>query len=520
MADRSRASTIIVLIVALVGVGALGLKSRDLPDISARSVTTHFTDTGDTRIGRAIASAEGRHPNLTGVVALANGRDAFAARALLAEAAERSIDIQYYIWEHDVSGTLLYEALHRAADRGVRVRLLLDDNRTVGHDALLAALDDHPNIEVRLFNPFKFRDWRVIDYVFDFARINRRMHNKSFTVDNQATIIGGRNVGDEYFGANQQAVMYDLDVLAVGAVVEAVSKDFDGYWASPSAYPASVLLHPTQQPSLDALTVSSLQLKHEAAAQAYMEALQRQPFVEAMLEQRLQFDWTKTHLVSDSPSKALNEATEDEHLWTQVKALLGAPESDMQLISPYVVPQEQGALFLSSIAATGASVQLLTNSLEATDVAAVHAGYVKWREPLLESGVRIFELRRESYTPTTTTGGSWGSAASTLHAKSFAVDGTKIFIGSFNFDPRSARLNTEMGFVVESDALASRMRHLFAQSIPDRSYEVRLRADGEGLEWVERRNGEEIVHDTEPGTTYVRRMMVSFLSLLPIDWML
>jgi putative cardiolipin synthase len=521
MPDRSRVVPIVVLIVAVLAAGAIAAGSRRLPDISSRSDSARFTTTDDTRIGRAIATVVAQHPNKAGVVALANGRDAFAARALLAAAAERSLDLQYYIWEDDISGTLLYEALHRAADRGVRVRLLLDDNRTVGRDALLAALDAHPNIEVRLFNPFRFRQWRVLDYVFDFARINRRMHNKTFTVDNQATIIGGRNVGDEYFGANQEFVMYDLDVLAIGSVVDEVSQDFDRYWASQSSYPASLMIaRSAGHPSLAALRASSLRLEQNAAAHAYVEALGRQPFVQALLDGTLQYDWARTHLVSDSPSKVIDEATHQDYLWTQVQSLLGKPASDMQLISPYVVPQAEGTRFLSSIAEGSALVQVLTNSLEATDVAAVHAGYVKWRQPLLKSGVRIFELQREPSAPVTTSGGSWGSAAATLHAKSFAVDRAKIFIGSFNFDPRSAQLNTEIGFVIESTALASRMSDLFAHSIPEHSYEVRLSADQTSLEWVERRNGEEIIHEIEPGTTYVRRAIVSFLSLLPIDWML
>ena len=178
----------------------------------------------------------------SGVLALANGLDAFAARALLIEAADRSIDVQYYIWQEDLSGILLFEALQRAADRGVRVRLLLDDNPTFGMDERLAALDAHPNIEVRLFNPFKFRFWRVFEYIADFRRINRRMHNKSFTVDNQVTVIGGRNIGDEYFAAADEGTMYDLDALAIGDAVQQVSDDFDRYWASDSSYPASLLL--------------------------------------------------------------------------------------------------------------------------------------------------------------------------------------------------------------------------------------------------------------------------------------
>lgn len=225
MHESNRFSAILGTLVAVLLAGCC-----QLPSIEGRSISASLTDTADTRLGHAIEPQVREHPGTSGVVALAHGREAFAIRALLIEAAERSIDAQYYIWENDLSGTLLFEALQRAADRGVRVRLLLDDNRTVGMDKPLAALDAHPGIEVRLFNPLKCRSFRVVDYVGDFSRVNRRMHNKAFIVDNQAAIVGGRNIGDEYFEAGQAAVMYDLDALAIGETVHDISNDFDRYW--------------------------------------------------------------------------------------------------------------------------------------------------------------------------------------------------------------------------------------------------------------------------------------------------
>jgi putative cardiolipin synthase len=205
-----------------------------LPSLENRSVSTALQDTADTRLGKSVLPLTRAHPGKSGVFALPNGRNAFAARVLLANAAERTLDVQYYIWHKDMSGTLLFEVLHRAADRGVRVRLLLDDFNTEGLETILAALNAHPNIEVRLFNPFAHRQWRFLDFVSDFSRVNRRMHNKSFTADNQVTIIGGRNVGDEYFGAGQENLFVDLDVMAIGPVVKDVSREFDRYWNSAS----------------------------------------------------------------------------------------------------------------------------------------------------------------------------------------------------------------------------------------------------------------------------------------------
>src|SRR5690606_28033429 len=225
----------------------------DLPSLERRPVSRALTDTADTRLGRAVATQTAERPGLTGVYPLNDGPDAFAVRRLLAPAAERSIDAQYYIWHGDITGTLLFNELRAAADRGVRVRLLQDDNTTAGLDEILAALDAHPNIEVRLFNPFVIRSPRWIGYATDFSRLNRRMHNKSFTVDNQATVIGGRNIGDEYFGAGENGLFVDLDVLAIGEVVSDVSDDFDRYWASASSYPADRILPRLPRSRLDAV---------------------------------------------------------------------------------------------------------------------------------------------------------------------------------------------------------------------------------------------------------------------------
>src|SRR6185369_1789094 len=210
-------------LLALVA-GALLQGCSGLPSLESRTASLMVRDTAETRLGRAAAPIVQARPGQSGVFALRTGRDAFAARVLLADAAERTLDVQYYIWDADMSGTLLLDAVRRAAARGVRVRMLLGDNNTVGLDSTLAALAVLPNIEIRLFNPFASRGWRVFDFVSDFARLNRRMHNKSFTADNQATIVGGRNVGDEYFGAGGELLFFDVDVLAIGPVVSDVSE--------------------------------------------------------------------------------------------------------------------------------------------------------------------------------------------------------------------------------------------------------------------------------------------------------
>lgn len=490
-----------------------------LPSLDSRSVSTVMTDTADTRLGQAIRPKAHAHPGKSGVFTLRDGRDAFAARMLLAEAADRTLDVQYYIWHGDMSGILLFEALHRAADRGVRVRLLLDDNNTKGLDTVLAALDSHPNIEVRLFNPFMQRRWRALGYLTDFSRLNRRMHNKSFTADNQATVIGGRNVGDEYFGAGEGMLFIDLDVLAIGPVVGRVSKDFDRYWASRSAYPVGLILPPADASAITELAQRASAIERNPAALEYIRSVKQSPFLRDLLAGRLPFEWTGIQMVSDDPAKGLGRAGEQTFLTRRFQDLFGEPENELLLVSPYFVPGDAGEDYFTDLARKGRRVSVLTNSLEATDVAAVHAGYARRRTALLDAGVELFELKRASAPPTPGNRGFTGSSGSSLHSKVFAVDRARVFIGSFNFDPRSTRLNTEMGFIIDSPAMAQTLADVFADRLPDLAYEVRRDGEG-GLCWIERRGDHEVIHKKEPGSGFGKRLLVRVLSWMPIEWLL
>jgi putative cardiolipin synthase len=474
------------------------------------------------RLAESVAPQVAERPGLSGVLPLNNGRDAFAARVLLADAAERSLDVQYYIWRNDLSGTLLFDALRRAADRGVRVRLLLDDNNTIGLDGVLAALDSHPHIEIRLFNAFADRRWRWWDFLIDFSRLNRRMHNKSFTVDDRVTIIGGRNVGDEYFDAGSQTLFVDLDVLAVGPVVSDVAQDFDRYWSSASVVPLATVLPAAGTAALDAFIRGSEQTAADPRASAYLETLRHLPLVRDLLLRRLAYIWAPTRMISDDPAKGLAHERQPDLMLRRLREVLGALERELYLISPYFVPTQRGARFFAQRARDGVRVMILTNSLEATDVVAVHAGYMKRRKSLLRAGVRLFELRRTAprrrhlLRMRGSTGGS--SSGSSLHSKTFSMDRERVFIGSFNFDQRSAHLNTEIGFIIDSKDLACASADAFAAQIPDCAYEVRLH---EGrLQWIERTESGAIVHDCEPGTTRWQRFVVRLLSWLPIEWML
>ena len=521
---------------ALLALAATVLVLRTLnplPPLEPRQASRALTEAGRTPLGRGVQRLTAAHPGLDGLRMLDDGRVAFAARVLLARAAARSLDVQYYIWHGDLSGSLLLHEMRLAADRGVRVRMLLDDNGTRGLDAALAALDRHPGIEVRLFNPFVIRNPKAIGYLLDFARLNRRLHNKSFTADNQATIVGGRNVGGEYFGARDDGLFANLDVLAIGPVVEDVSADFDRYWNSASAYPAERILPAVEPERIAEIAEAAAASARAPAARDYLEAIRTLPFVARVEAGAMEFEWAPARMVSDDPAKALGEAEPHELLSHALAGVLGAPRREVALVSGYFVPTTASVEAFADLAGRGVEVSILTNSWTATDVAVVHAGYAGRRKALLEAGVRLYEMRGGSDGASApdrllligSGGGSPGSVgplsprATTLHAKTFAVDRRRMFVGSFNFDPRSIHLNTELGFVIESPAFATALARSFTDRIPARAYEVRLASDG-ALVWIERTGGGTVRHDVEPETTRLQRWSFALLSRLPIEWLL
>lgn len=497
------------------------LSGCSLPPLEGRipSVALDQAEARNTALGRAITPQAQAHPGKTGIYPLADAHDAFAARALLARSADKTLDVQYYIWHGDVTGTLLLDELRAAADRGVRVRLLLDDNGTSGLDKELAALHSHPHIEIRLFNPFVVRSPKAIGFLTNFMRANRRMHNKSFTADNQATIIGGRNVGDEYFGAG--AVLFaDLDVLAVGPVVHDVSVDFDRYWDSDSSYPVDLILPKVDTAVLQEFKATADNMARSETAADYTRAIRDSEFIAGLLKGDLAFEWADTRMVSDDPAKGLGTAETSSMLTYQLSEILRRPTDNVELISPYFVPTAAGVDIFKKMAQEGVKLRILTNSLDATDVAAVHAGYAKRRKDLLQAGITLYELRRmSSGSKRHESASPFGSSGSSLHAKTFAVDQKRVFVGSFNFDPRSAHLNTELGFVIESPGMARQLGNFFDKGMPENSYEVRLSESGK-LYWIEYQDGKQIRHDTEPETGMLKRGVVMFLSILPIEWML
>jgi cardiolipin synthase C len=506
----------------LLFIFCISLVGCSLPSNENRTISTALgvDEANATRLGKAISPRAEKHSGLSGVHPLPDPLDAFASRVLLIRQAERTLDVQYYIWHADMTGTLLMKELLDAAERGVRVRLLLDDNGIYGTDYELAALNEHPNFEIRLFNPFVVRKPKWFGNVTHFSRLNRRMHNKSITADNMLTIAGGRNVGDPYFGVSDGTLYSDLDVLLAGPIVNEVSNDFDRYWASKSSFPAERILPDADPNLLLQSTQKSSGFDRDPSASIYINAIRQSEFIADLQSGNLEMEWTNIQMVSDDPAKGLGEHTPEGLLTQQLREVLGVPQKEVTLISAYFVPTTSGVKAFRKMTGRGVSVRILTNSLGANDVTVVHAGYSKYRKDLLVAGVQLFETRRlDEVSEFVEIARPFGSSATSLHAKTFSVDNKHVFVGSFNFDPRSINLNTELGFVIESPGLAQKISNVFDGNIPASTYEVKLNNEGD-LYWVEQQNGNIIRHDTEPQSSFWTRIWIWFLSVMPIEWLL
>lgn len=489
-----------------------------LPDLAKRhsSYAVMPEQTEHTQLGRFISGAfqiaDEQRPRINaGVAVLDEAEASLITRLMLIQHAERSIDIQYYIWRDDTSGLLMLQALQQAADRGVRVRLLLDDIHSTAITPFLHQLNTSPNAEVRLVNPFMPRGALVWGFLTDFDRANRRMHNKSLTVDSQASIVGGRNIGNDYFLRGHTDILFsDMDLLAVGPIVRDISVRFDLYWNSDSAYPLELLeAAPATAPRLP--TIDYL------------------PQVPSLQEFFSHTQWygVQAIVVTDSPSKLLGDAAPEELITHKFKIVLAEPQQEVLLVSPYFIPSEALIQSLTDLVHAGVSVHILTNAFATNDVALVHSGYAKHRKALLRAGVRLFELKPSAIANPLVNDDEGEEltfssvSASSLHAKTFIIDRDRVFVGSFNFDPRSVHLNTELGLVVISDTLAARMAETFIANTPGQAYEVVLNEKNR-LEWIERDRAGDVIrmHAIEPETSWFQRLAIGFFSFLPIDSLL
>jgi putative cardiolipin synthase len=481
-----------------------------------RTPSTAFAEPETTTIGALFQQAADQHPGQSGFSLVQEGSRAFTARLAMADLAEKTLDAQYYIWDVDTTGRIMAQRLIQAADRGVRVRLLLDDQyQTETFDAGIAALDAHPNIEIRFFNPVASRRWRMLGTIADFGRVNHRMHNKLFIMDNAVGIAGGRNIADIYFGVRPDQNFRDLDMAMAGPIVKDLSASFDLFWNSEWAIPVGAVVdtHATAQ---DYEAIKTRLAAHiDAAGYPYPIEERIADLRARIIEIRDGFLWAPGRVLVDNPARVSGD---DGGLVLKPALLEQLAEAKQEVLieSPYFILLDPGLAEVRALTARGVKVRVLTNSTATNDVLAAQAGYANTRTELLEAGVELYELRPDSNMKR-----EWsmvaGKSRASLHAKALVIDRETVLIGSFNIDPRSNAINTEIGVLIESPEVARQLTAFMDDGVtPGSAFRLTLDPDGDLL-WTAESNGQILQLDSEPQTTFWHRLMLDLVGLLPIE---
>ncbi|HEX4242156.1 MAG TPA: phospholipase D family protein [Steroidobacteraceae bacterium] len=490
--------------VCLLAIVLLLSGCASLPRHVHKARSEALADPAATKLGRLLA-AEETNKNLSGVHLVASGEEALADLIGLADHADRTLDVQYYIFEQDDSARILLRHLRLAADRGVRVRLLIDDLNTAGEDRRFLHLGEHANIEVRLFNPFpsaRFATWtRFLASASDIRRINHRMHNKLFVADNSLAITGGRNIGDQYFTRDSHSNFIDLDVVAAGPIVPQLSRSFDAFWNSKYAYPIASLTSGEGDEDESAASVADPEF---SAAATWLD--------QGLNAGKLPLTWVPATVLVDKPAKMASDTEPDEEVTiaNNLSALMRTADEELIVISPYFIPGQEGVDLMRELVVKGVHVRILTNSLASTDSPLVDTGYARYRVPLLEAGVELSEVRpklgqkRVRFHP-------FRSSHASLHAKAVVIDQKTVFIGSMNMDGRSARFNSELGLVMRSPDIAHQVTALLDDLSADGSYRLKLTGHHR-VEWISGEPGAEKEWLTDPETTRWQRFSLKLLA--------
>jgi putative cardiolipin synthase len=468
-----------------------------------RTYSEVIVETEDTHWGREVAAWQQSHPGVSGFYPLIQGIDGLGARLRLMDKAERTIDAQYFLMKSDTAGLIVSGKLLEAADRGVRVRFLLDDLYTTVDDHILLLLDQHPNIEMRLFNPISRKGRHWLNFAGDFKRANRRMHNKSLTVDNQISVVGGRNIAEEYFELQSGTVFRDFDVLALGTVAGEIAKTFDRYWNHKLSVPMEAFVSDNMQLDLEEARARVSEEKRKIANSAYARAV-GSSLIQDLMAERIPLFPARAEVITDDPDKLLNKVAPDQKvLATRMAEVVANAQSEVIVITPYFIPRKSGVEFWRSLTERGVRVIILTNSLAATNHVPVHAAYARYRHRMIRAGVELFEMRVDATAaPQKHDDKHFDSV--TLHSKIIMVDRRTTFVGSLNLDPRSIDINSEMGVLVDSPAMSKRLAEPFMAQIPHVAYQVIRNKKGR-LRWHAMVDGQEVVEKAEPQAGYWRR---------------
>jgi putative cardiolipin synthase len=512
----------------LLGAALLQVGCASLPAGVQRTRSVALPADDHSGLGR-IAMASLPDDELTGFRLLPTGLFALDTRLALVQRAERSIDLQYYVLQNDATGRYLMRALRDAAQRGVRVRLLVDDLHTADSDPLLLGLAAHPNIEVRLFNPFPAGRpkllTRFIASAFDFSRVNRRMHNKLMIVDGAMAVAGGRNIADEYFMRHEESNFVDLDAFVVGALLPRLQGLFDDYWNDPVVFPLQSIVGTEQSP--EALRADFEQRTGPDSTPApprpptgTADVLGYGPVSEDLSFGRLGLVWAFATAYADPPhrlkgmgaSYGLVPLEDVESVNYSVRDMIRGARQSVVMTSPYLIPGPNGMALIAAQRKRGVQFKMLTNSLAATDEPLVHVGYRKYRGALLALGVDLYELSPKRVKRARRLGFMTPSQGR-LHAKTVVVDKSKVFIGSMNFDPRSEKTNTEMGLFVDSPQLAHEVLRLMDLDKLQASFRVVLAPDG-SLRWLATDDDGEVSFDSEPEVEFSTRLLLELLAPL------
>jgi cardiolipin synthase C len=499
----------------------------------SKTTSSALPNPEQTRLGQRFENSARDHGGTSAFRLLSVGVDGFLARAQMIHAAERTLDLEYFIFRQDETGQLLTDALLRAADRGVRVRVLIDDGDTLDGDEQIAVLEAHPQIEIRIFNPFVYRGhvelFRAIEFAFNASRLDYRMHNKLMVVDNAIALIGGRNIGDQYFQVDVDSQFGDDDVFTAGPIVTRLSKTFDEFWNCAIAIPVEGLANGRQTgAALEAYrkTLDEHRRQVKTDGTDYASRVATGEPLAGMISGRLPLVWANAQLVYDSPEKkrVLNGEMVGKLMHRSVAEAAGSVQSELLIVTPFFIPGDAGMQMFENLRKRGARVRILTNSLESTPLLVAHSGYMHYRLALLEEGVELYEIRAllgnsrgsgETYAATRS-----GNYA--LHAKLFVFDRKTLYVGSMNFDQRSRSLNTEIGLIIDSPELAQQTAARFESIVaPANSYRLALQADGVGgsshLVWLTQEHRVAVEYDREPARSDWERVKVNLLSLVPLD---
>ena len=506
----SRSNILIMTLVPLLALLATGCAtvSFDQP----KSYSQAITDFEGTALGKYASFKVEKHEGLSGFYPLREGMDALGMRMRLAETAEKSLDLQYFLIKNDTAGAVIAHALIKAADRGVRVRFLIDDIFTTVPDNSFLLINQHPNIEIRIFNPISRRGISGVNFVWHFKQANRRMHNKSFTADSVVSIVGGRNIADEYFQLKSGSEFIDFDILAMGPIVTEISHSFDEYWNHSRAVPIEQFIDAGRSDDLATVRQEIAEEFDNIYDSVHEKAYNSQLIKNFVTGSQPLFP-APARVLADSPDKLVNDVNETHmRLVSDLAGVVRQADKEAVFISPYYIPGQGGVQLVRDLVAKGVRVVILTNSLASNNHVPVHSGYARYRRDVIDAGAELYEIRANAAREL-----SYGKGSPdhlTLHTKLMLIDRRKLFVGSLNLDPRSIELNAEMGILIDSETMGAKMMENSDENLATNAYRVLVNDKG-GLEWHCRIDGQKVIETKEPLTSGWLRFKAWFMKIAP-----